>query len=117
MRCTGAPRGVLAIVPGFIVGGLLAYVIAWAVLPAGAAQARVEGWRRLFRSVSDRRIAGVCGGLGEHLGVDSTVVRLAWVILSIYPGAIICGVFAYLIAWFIIPPSPVPALQPSPSAS
>ena len=108
---------VFAIVPGFIVGGLLAYAIAWIVLPVGAAEVRPAGARRLARSASDRKIAGVCGGVGECLGVDSTVVRLAWVILSIYPGAIVCGILAYLIAWFIIPEASTVVLEPSPSAS
>lgn len=105
---------ILAIVPGFIIGGLLAYVIAWAVLPVGTA-VRSDTGQRLVRSASDRKIAGVCGGLAEYLGVDSTIVRLVWVILSIYPGAIVCGILAYLIAWFIIPSSPAQALEPSPS--
>ena len=107
---------VLSIVPGAIVGGLIAYAIAWIVLPEGPpAIAPVTTGRRLFRSSADRRIAGVCGGLGEYLGIDSTMVRLAWVILSIYPGAIICGVLAYVIAWIVIPKAPEPTLEPSPS--
>jgi phage shock protein C len=59
---------------------------------------------RLVRSSTDRKIAGVCGGLAAYFNVDSTAVRLAAVILAIYPGAIVCGVLAYLIAWLIIPP-------------
>ena len=107
---------VLSIVPGAIVGGLIAYAIAWIVLPEGPpAITPVTTGPRLFRSSTDRRIAGVCGGLGEYLGIDPTMVRLAWVILSIYPGAIICGVLAYVIAWIVIPMAPEPTLQPSPS--
>ena len=78
------------------------------VLPAGER-------RRLMRSVTDRRIAGVCGGIADYLNVDSTIVRLAWVVLSIWPGAIICGVLAYAVAWLVIPAPPAPTLQPSPS--
>ena len=70
---------------------------------------------RLARSVTDRKIAGLCGGIAAYLGVDSTLVRLAVVILSIYPGAIICGVIAYLIAWFVIPEESTSILHPSPS--
>ncbi|MGH2399801.1 MAG: PspC domain-containing protein [bacterium] len=107
---------ILSIVPGAIIGGVIAYALAWIILPeAGVSEPRPIAGRRLLRSSSDRRIAGVCGGLAEYLGVDSTVVRLAWVVLSIYPGAIICGVLAYLVAWLIIPKAPEPALQPSPS--
>ena len=68
--------------------------------------------KRLVRSRNNVRVAGVCGGLAEYLSVDATVVRLVWVILSIYPGAIVCGVIAYLIAWLVIPPAPAIPLHP-----
>jgi phage shock protein C len=45
-------------------------------------------------------ICGVCGGIGEYLGIDPTVVRLLWVLLSVLGGA---GLLAYIIAAFIIP--------------
>ena len=61
--------------------------------------------RRLTRSTTDKRIAGVCGGLAEYFGVDPTAVRLVWVILSILGGAVIGGVIAYVLAWLIIPRS------------
>jgi phage shock protein C len=57
----------------------------------------------LYRSTSDRRIAGVCGGLAEYLAIDSTVVRVIAVIVSVYPGAVIGGVVVYAIAWLLIP--------------
>ena len=59
--------------------------------------------RRLYRSIFDRRLAGVCGGLAEYFHVDSTAVRVLWAILTIIPGAILLGVVAYLVAWFIMP--------------
>ena len=74
-----------------------------------------------MRSVSDRRLGGVCGGLGEFLGVDSTVIRLVWALLSIVPGAIVGGIVAYIIAWMVIPeaprPLPAPAEQTAPQHS
>ncbi len=95
---------VLSIVPGAIVGGLLAYAAAWLLIPAGTAPLpAIDARPHLARSTSDRRIAGVCGGLAAYLGIDATAVRIAVVILSIYPGAIVCGVIGYAIAWFIIP--------------
>lgn len=107
---------VLSIVPGAIIGGVLAYLIAWILVPdAAPGTPRGVAGRRLTRSVTDRRIAGVCGGAAEFLGVDSTAVRAAWVILSIYPGAIVCGVIAYVIAWLVVPSAPAPTLAPSPS--
>ena len=61
--------------------------------------------RRLRRSTSEKRIAGVCGGLAEHFNVDVSLVRLAWVVLTIVPGAIFFGVLAYLAAWVLMPES------------
>lgn len=106
----------LTIFPGALVGGVVAYLAAWAIIPAGApAPDLVVPPSRLVRSRTDRKIAGVCGGLAAYLGVDSTLLRVAVVILSIYPGAIICGLIAYLIAWLIIPGETLPTLEPSPS--
>ena len=94
----------LSIVPGVLVGGLVAYVVAWVLLPVEGAEGRRRySGTRLVRSETDKTIAGVCGGLAEYFGVDSTIVRLVTVILAVYPGAVIGGVVVYLIAWFIIP--------------
>src|SRR6056297_3148517 len=59
--------------------------------------------KKLYRSKTDRKIAGVCGGIGEYFGVDSTLVRLAAVVLIFASGA---GLLAYLVAWAIIPERP-----------
>lgn len=57
---------------------------------------------RLHRSSQNKMIAGVCGGLGEYLNVDPTVVRFIWAILSLisvgFPGLII-----YIVAALIFP--------------
>ena len=68
--------------------------------------------RRLMRSVADTKIAGVCGGLAEYLGVDSTIVRLAWAILAVVPGCLVGGIVAYMAAWAIVPKAPVPVSAP-----
>ena len=104
---------ILSVVPGAIVGGLIAYAAAWLILPQGGVPAQRVPGKRLLRSTTDRKIGGVCGGLAEYFGVDSTVARLAAVILAIYPGAVICGVIAYVIGWLVIPPAAT--LVPSPS--
>jgi phage shock protein PspC (stress-responsive transcriptional regulator) len=109
---------VLSIVPGGFVGGLVAYIAAWAIMPDSNLAAEVEGSpQRLTRSTVDRRIAGVCGGLAEYLKVDSTLVRLVWAILTIMPGAIVLGVVAYLVAWFIMPESAAPSAVATPSVA
>lgn len=86
------------------IGGVIAYVAAWLIMPDGSDEAEpVDHDRRLRRSTTDTQVAGVCGGLAEYLHVDSTAVRLVWVLLSIFCGAVIGGVLAYLLAWLIIP--------------
>ena len=58
---------------------------------------------KLYRSKSNRILAGVCGGIGEYFNVDPTIVRLLGLLISITGGA---GVIAYIIAWIIIPEEP-----------
>lgn len=101
----------LSIVPGAIVGGVVAYLAAWLLMPEATEPASAPSGRRLTRSVTDQKIAGVCGGLAEYLGVDATPIRIIWVILSIFCGAVIGGVIAYAIAWLIIPRAPTVVLQ------
>ena len=107
---------VLSIVPGAVIGGVLAYLAAWLLIPETIGPETAPAGRRLTRSATDRKIAGVCGGLAEYFGVDATPIRLVWAILSIFCGAVIGGVIAYLIAWIIIPRSPDTALTtPTPA--
>lgn len=58
--------------------------------------------RPLRRSVADRKIAGVCGGIGDYLGLDATAVRVAYVLLSIFSAAF-PGFIVYIILWMLIP--------------
>ena len=110
---------VLSIWPGAVVMGMIAYLAAWLLMPRAEATdgAAAAVQPRLVRSRTDRRIAGICGGLAEYFDMDPTIVRVAWVILSIVAGAVVFGVVAYLIAWFIIPPAPLPTWQPFPSTT
>lgn len=62
--------------------------------------------RKLIRSRSDRRIAGVCGGFGEYVGLDTTLVRLIWVFVTFVSG-IVPGIVVYVLAWIIVPEEPV----------
>jgi phage shock protein PspC (stress-responsive transcriptional regulator) len=106
---------VFSVVPGAIIGGVLAYILAWLVMPEATADTVAiahDGRPRLMRSTTDKKIAGVCGGLGEYFGVDSTAIRLLWLVLSVLPGALIGGIVAYLAAWIIMPKAPVPLLRP-----
>lgn len=56
--------------------------------------------KKLTRSRNNRIIGGVCSGLGKYLGIDSTIVRLVWAVLSLFWGT---GIVLYVIAWTIIP--------------
>ncbi|MDO5301354.1 MAG: PspC domain-containing protein [Tissierellia bacterium] len=56
--------------------------------------------KQLRRSIYDRKIAGVCGGLAEYLGLDSNLVRLLWIIFTFAGGS---GILAYLLCWILIP--------------
>ncbi|MCP1662501.1 MAG: PspC domain-containing protein [Methanocalculus sp. MSAO_Arc1] len=56
---------------------------------------------RLMRSRSTRLIAGVCGGIAEHYGWDPSLVRIAWIVLSLVPA--FPGIIIYILAWIIIP--------------
>ena len=58
--------------------------------------------KKLMKSNSDAMVWGICGGIGEYLGVDSTVVRIIAVILSVISGGV-TGIVVYIILMFIIP--------------
>ena len=100
---------VVTLVPGAVVGGVLAYLVLWLFLPSEDVPTPSPVNRYLTRSAANCNIAGVCGGLGEYLGVDPTFVRVLWVVLSIVPGFIVGGVVAYVIAWMIMPRPQVPS--------
>ncbi|MDD4842822.1 MAG: PspC domain-containing protein [Anaerotignum sp.] len=58
--------------------------------------------KRLYRSSTNVKISGVCGGIGEYFDIDPTLVRLLWVLASLFT-AIFFGVLAYVICVCIIP--------------
>jgi phage shock protein C len=63
--------------------------------------------KKLYRSQSDKMIGGVCGGLAERFNVDSSLVRLAFILLFLFGGH---GLLIYLIMWIIMPPAPSQAV-------
>jgi phage shock protein PspC (stress-responsive transcriptional regulator) len=87
---------------------ILFYLIAWLVIPSNPQPSDLTP-NRLHRSVHDRMIAGVCGGLAETFRVDPTLVRLGMALLLVA-----CGVAIplYLTAWFILPLRDQPPAQP-----
>ena len=58
--------------------------------------------KKLYRSTTDKKIAGVCGGLAKYLNIDPTVIRVIWALIAV-GGA---GILAYIICALIIPEEP-----------
>jgi phage shock protein C len=56
--------------------------------------------KRVYLSETDKKIAGVCGGIGEYFDIDPTIIRVGWIIFALMGGA---GLIGYFIAWAIIP--------------
>ena len=59
--------------------------------------------KKLYRSTSDKKICGVCGGIAKYLGIDPTIVRLIWAMLVLFAGS---GLLAYFVCALIIPTEP-----------
>ena len=59
--------------------------------------------KKLYRSTTDKKIAGVCGGFAQYFGVDSTIIRLALVLFCLLGGA---GVLFYIICAIVVPEEP-----------
>jgi phage shock protein C len=66
-----------------------------------------RGYKRLMRSSRDRKIAGVCGGIAEYLEIDSTIVRLLWVLAIILPIPLVPAFIGYFVAWLVMPEAPI----------
>ena len=59
--------------------------------------------KKLYKSRDNKKIDGVCAGVGEYFDIDPTLVRLAWVFVTLFGGA---GLIAYIIAALVIPRKP-----------
>ncbi len=96
----GAVAGLLPI--------LIAYLVAWVIVPASPpAQEGQEATRmkKIHRSHKDKKVAGICGGLGEMFSIDATLIRLAMVFIGLVT-AIVPMIIAYVLGWMIIPVAP-----------
>ncbi|MDO4267322.1 MAG: PspC domain-containing protein [Eubacteriales bacterium] len=58
--------------------------------------------KKLYRSSRNRMLCGVCGGIGEYLGIDPTIIRLLWALLACSG----TGIIVYILAAVIIPQEP-----------
>ncbi len=59
--------------------------------------------KSLYKSKSDRKIAGVCGGIAAYCKIDPTIIRLIWALLILCAGT---GLLAYIVCAFVIPEEP-----------
>jgi phage shock protein C len=59
--------------------------------------------RKLYRSRTDRKLAGVCGGLAQYFNLDATLIRVLFVVLAVLGGS---GLVLYLAMWIIVPNEP-----------
>jgi phage shock protein C len=59
--------------------------------------------RKLYRSKTNRQLAGVCGGLAEYFNLDATLIRVLFVVLAVLGGS---GVVLYIALWIIVPREP-----------
>ncbi|MDR0757059.1 MAG: PspC domain-containing protein [Tannerella sp.] len=57
--------------------------------------------KRLYRSNEEKMIAGVCGGIAEYFDLDPVLVRVGYILLSVF--TFFSGLLAYLILWIVIP--------------
>jgi phage shock protein PspC (stress-responsive transcriptional regulator) len=62
--------------------------------------------RGLYRSRTDRKLAGVCGGLAQYFNTDATLMRVLFVVLALLGGP---GLVIYLLMWILVPEEPLGA--------
>ena len=74
--------------------------------------------KRLVRSLSDKKIAGVCGGIAEYFDIDSSVVRLLWVLVVLMPIPFVPAFIGYFVAWIVMPKAqPANIVMPQPASA
>jgi len=59
--------------------------------------------RKLYRSKTDRKLAGVCGGLAQYSNIDATLMRVLFIVLAVLGGS---GLVIYLAMWILVPKEP-----------
>ena len=107
--------------------GVFAYIVCWLIVPEAeeGSEPIVQGARRLERSATDIKLAGVCSGTADYFGVDPSALRVLWVLLTLCT-LVFGGLLIYLSAWIIMPQGAAPVsaaagqepdAAPPPSAS
>lgn len=85
----------------------IAYLVGWIIVPVAPAEVETAevSMKKIHRSQTDKKIAGICGGLGEIFSIDPTLVRLGVVFIGFATG-IFPVLVAYIVGWMIIPVGP-----------
>ena len=63
----------------------------------------MDSARKLYRSRTDRKLGGVCGGLAEYFNLDPTLLRVLFIVLAVLGGS---GIIIYLAMWILVPNQP-----------
>ena len=63
----------------------------------------MDATRKLYRSKTNRQVAGVCGGLAEYFNLDATLIRILFVVLAVLGGSVLV---LYVAMWIIVPKQP-----------
>ena len=84
---------------------IIAYFILVLIIPIEPRSNIQRNYKRLYRSQTDKKLAGVCGGLAEFLKMDSTLIRIIYIVLLIFT-ALVPMTIIYAIAWLVIPEKP-----------
>src|SRR5258708_14269401 len=77
--------------------------------PAPGLSPQTGGKRKLMRSSTDKKIAGVCAGLADYFDLDPTIVRVVWLLAVLLAGT---GGLAYLLLWVLLPLAPSGLISP-----
>lgn len=75
---------------------IIAYFICWMIIPEAPRGFVAPNYKKLFKSAKNRRISGLCGGIGEYFKIDPTLIRVLFVLAMI-----LTAFFPMLIAYFI----------------
>ncbi len=91
----------------FFSGGIfiIIYLLCWLLFPLGPKAYVVANYKKLYRSLKDRRVSGVCGGFGKYFRMDSNILRLILVVITFITA--FTPIILYFIATYIIPEEPI----------
>ncbi len=81
---------------------VLIYLVGWVLIPKEPDVTIVDDYEKFYRTPYDKKLAGICGGVGKYLSVDSTMIRLLVVIATIFTGFFPL-MFTYAAAWWLFP--------------